>query len=930
MYSAMLYSGNDIYFENPKLLYDDSIIDLRAKVLEPTITLEDNASGSFEFSIYSENQCYSPDPDPMPKEGETYIPPQIQMLTSTIKVFKNGEEIWEGRPITCEEGFFNDLKYHVEGALSYFNDIPQPTKDYAPKPGEEELEIVDFIKGVLTEYNKYASPNRKFDVDSVYCYPYRENSLLGIEESGFSKITLGGGRMTGGETTFSAISNLVSSIGGHVKAVTVEKQINGSYKKVRTLYFTAMNEPEADFIGGSQVKNAPYIQYGKNLMELTRTIDCTGVFTAILPVGAEIGPDKPETILTMCDNVPLAAFGRSTNIEDKQEVTCFDSVQFLSVYTYGNLDSIDRRVVGATFGEGSGNPIGYDYYLFTTTAVHENSSRNSVNGYYYYFEDVSKTAGYPNARILSREQHSFNQWDRKTKTGLLFSVPDKGKYNLEFSCGNSYASYTKVNDVEIKGRVLSTVKLPTNASNGDVYYCVADKKYYEYTSGNWAIVTGAEDWILPPETTPAQLQALSYPLLLRAPYPRDEYRLYNISRVPDAKRLWIGATSAGDYGINDTDIDLDNTHGEAFKGYVRIVNTPEWSGHYLDSSKWPPSWQADYQWASGHFGRRLCRVLVEPGRTYYLNTRVTNAGYPTDDDAIEVGGHVKSRTYAPVYAYAIMARKRHVDAYDPNAVFWLWEMVSGSGTSKEASKGNQTTICDMEKIVIPDGIYPENEVNPDSLHFYNETGTALDNNTENVNHLELWFSCDQVYFGENLVDDHYLPDIFIENNKSKTALVSEATSEFTYKDKVTVAPVNDKVYPSGSPYGDLPREVLVNTDLADRYGLIVRNLTYDDVTNPTELLRRARIYMSLMRNKDAIEVTAMELELCGITGYRDFIMFDKIPLISEPQPGVNGRSVTLTGMTIALDDQSKNAYSFGYDSSKDLSAIAAANGGSDV
>ena len=198
MYSANLYSSDDIYFENPKLLYDDSVLDLRAKVVGPTITLEDNSSGTFEFELYSENQCYSPDPDP-DMTMASYIIPQIKMLTSTIKVFKDGVEIWEGRPVTCEEGFFNNLKYHAEGALSYLNDITQPTKDYAPGEGQEELEIEDFIKGVLTEYNKYASPNRKFDVDSVYCYPMRENHLLDIEGSGRTKITLGGGRMTGGE-----------------------------------------------------------------------------------------------------------------------------------------------------------------------------------------------------------------------------------------------------------------------------------------------------------------------------------------------------------------------------------------------------------------------------------------------------------------------------------------------------------------------------------------------------------------------------------------------------------------------------------------------------------------------------------------------------------------------------------------------------------
>ena len=942
MYEVKLYRSDDIYFEDPIVLFDDTAIDLRVKVVDPTLTLEDNSAGTLEFTIYSNNQCYSDDPDPSQHyDGEVLPVPTIQMISGTFKVFQDGNEIWEGRPITCETGFFNNQMYHAEGALSYFNDIPQPVKDYAPNPGETALKIEDFLKGVLTEYNRYASANRKFDIDSMYCYPCREAHLLGLEEQGAVEITLGNGRSTGGESTYDTLTKLVSDIGGHMKVVSLQKEIDGVMRTIRTLYFTATNDPTAApaFVIHPLGKSSPYAQFGVNLIDLTRTIDCTGVYTAVIPVGAELSSSNPDAILSMCDPVVLEPYGRSTNLEDPNLVTCFDSIQWASVWSKDTPNKIDREVFGAHFGGNNQNQNGYDYFLFTTTSVHEPSTWDSAKGYIHYLEDVSKQSGYPNVRILSREKLSTTVYDRKTITGQKFEIPDTGLYNFMFSCGVSYASYTKVNGVPIKGRVISKLRLPSNPSSGDVYYCYADKTYYGWDGAAWNAVTGAEDWILPPNPSAAEIAALQYPLLLRAPYKRDEYRMYNITRVPDRLRLWIGATEAGSYGINDTDIAQDNTGGDAFGGYIRIVYGNEYGNETLPAAKQPPGWEDDYQWAHGFFGRKLCRVLVEPGRTYYLNTRVTNPGFPSYDPSdpyasIDDGGHVNSTYTHTVFSYAIVARKRHVDVNDPNLVMWKWEALE----YKQVTQDHKSTILDMQKIVVPDGVYPENVAeiddcqgvniqNQNTVRFYNAAGTGLDDNTSDIVHLELWFSCDQVYMGENLYSEHYLPDIFIENKPSVTEVTSEYSTEVNYKNRVTIAPVNDVEYPLGSPYADLPREMIVNQELADKYGLIVRYLQYSDVTNPTELMRRARIYMSMMRNHDSIELTALDLERCGITGYRLFSLYDRVHCVSEPHPGVNDSWVLLTAMTIALDDPSKNVYSFGYDSSTNLSSLMAKNGG---
>ena len=911
--------------QNEVTFYDDSAVDLRTKLVDPTLKVADNAAGSLEFTIYPDNWCYDD--------------AHMLLSTSTVRVYKHGNVIWEGRPVIEDKDFYNAKAIQCEGVLAYFNDIPQPVKTYTGANGAL-LEIEDFVKGVLTEYNRFASANRQIDIEHSYIYPYRENYLLGNEGSGTVKMTLGAGRSTNGESTYEALLGVVSATGGHIKIVVIDG--------TRRLYFTAMHDPENDFFEPWNQSGAgleQFIKYGVNLKDLTQTKNMTELCTAILPIGAEISPDNPKTITSMCTPVPASIFGwfgRSTNIYDANVVTPWDTVQYTSVEALSYPKQVQRRVCGVSFYEDSVHtPTGYDYYLFTSSCLREPSSWPSRNNsYMYYFEDVTVRdipGHYANVRIMKREKIKSDDADRDTLVGTKFSIPNDGSYSIEFSCATYNAVYAQITNCTYKGKVLSPLYLPSSGNTvGDVYYVESVGRDYKYTgvSGSeWEDIGDQsieEPWILPIDVTDPQKAATKYPMLYRAPYARDEIINSVSSPVDISKIHWEADNNyssdgnRGSFGTNDIDIakDYDWNHtGEETaysSGYLRIVRG-EFSLHSIDDPTHRPyGWNEDDKWSSGFRGHRLCRVLVEPGKTYYLNTRVTNPGYPLDDAAIGENGVVNSWAAPTCLGYAIVARRRCIDTIDPNLAFFKWDGIA----YKSISRDHATTIFDMEPIKIPDALYPENI--DQSAKFYNDDGTYDVDGAENTQHLELWFLCDQLYLdGSAGSNSCYKPSIYVENSTDPSVIADTSESGKNYKTHVTVAPVNPATYPAGSPYANLPREVMVNQELADKYGLIIRQVEYDKVQTPAELYKKASLYLSMLKDPNAYSVNALDLIAIGMTGYKDLWLHDKIPITSEPH-GLDQIYSSLTEIEISLDDQSKNEYTFGYSTSSDLTTLQAA------
>lgn len=973
-------------------IFSDMVMDLRLKVVDPVLELEDNTAGSLEFTVYQQNQGYGSTPDTASSDNPFEY---LTSMATTIRVYKEVldgsqnwtlKEIWEGRPLSEDKDFYNGRKIYCEGAYAYFNDIDQPYKEYVERdtngnPTGEMLEIRTFIKGVLEEYNAKASessPNRQFDVEQIYVNPLNilpiynykgeiasKDALPSAEESNLYDLykiegqnvywifsytgwtdatksvykTLGMSRRTGGETTKAALDSIVEAVGGHIKIVTR----NGS----RCVFYTAMTVPEPAFVAGDPSVTeleTQRITFGENLLDLTRKKDFSDFCTVLLPVGAQIDPSVPETVESMCTDMlndesvfatnPLAIYDAGSDVFIDPMVAPYDATHVNGVVFGGG----PRRVFSIDLDDGNG----YDYFLYTSayfrvdaenptgettlqlmtlsdkSAQHARIDNTETAGYAPQ-QGTGQTAEFMNGRTIQAQALSKTDYSRATLDGVRISAPVTGRSLLAFAVSTDYAFYKGKNSGY--GVIASNVSVPDLRSN----------------------------------------KIIMYPKLYRMPYKRQEYLLSGVREVPESLMQWSGSPADrhwetdisvepyAKYGRDDCDILKVNEDGT-----VRISIASDKSAHYLD--RYPPFGLKDYgpvvhshdlpsNWSSvysgnnpswlfltGYFGHHVCRVLVEPGKTYYLNTRVTNPGFPDTSMYTSTGpeiqdmelipesqyvfydsGTPRKRTYNDIFAYAVVAR-RCIRVKQSETPVWRDEVVS----YKLANRSQVTTELSMEKIEIPHAMFPE------------KTVTSFEN-IDNVEHMEIWFTCDSCYINGtgNITDSHdgrisgdqnpingYKPSIYIEDEDLTSTDTSTGTD---WHECVTIAPLNDNSQVSG--YTNFPNEYYVNKALADKYGVIVKRIDYQKATTPEKLMDYVTTEIALMEEVPSFEISAVDLHDCGLKDCEALALHQTIFIDSEPH-GLDPEKETgavLSQMTINLSDMSSNTYSLGYQPYKGIS-----------
>lgn len=264
-------------------IFDDSVENIRVKLIEPTLTMEDSAAGSLEFTLPIQNEGYG---------NDRYGNPVIELMRTTIKVYRrleiNGtyvtEEIWEGRPITEEHDFYNNRKIYCEGELAYLNDTTQPQAQYFGNAGAI-LDVSGFLRTIIENHNKKVDASKQFTVGAVTVH----NEAIGQY------------RYTDYGTTLEAINKLVEDIGGHLR---VRKQ-NG----VRYLDWYAE-------FGQTSTANQ-VIEFGRNLLDVSKTLDMTTLCTVLLPLGKKTSNGGA---ITVGDEIPVYWRGDGSVITSNGEV----------------------------------------------------------------------------------------------------------------------------------------------------------------------------------------------------------------------------------------------------------------------------------------------------------------------------------------------------------------------------------------------------------------------------------------------------------------------------------------------------------------------------------------------------------------------------------------------------------------------------------
>jgi len=226
-------------FADGVCIYSDVFTLENMKVLNPKLTLEDNAAGSLVMTLPPQNVGYS----------------SIARLTTDISVQKDGDELWSGRVLQEDKDFYNNRVLYCEGELAFFNDSTQP-------PGEHAgLSIRAYLEKLIAVHNSKVPANRQFAIGAVTVVDKNYPTYY-----------------TNHEKTIAILNALVEEYGGHLRV----RKVNG----VRYLDYLA-EYPDTC----SQV-----IQFGSNLIDFTRKWDSTEFATVIVPLGNRLEDSPIEAL----------------------------------------------------------------------------------------------------------------------------------------------------------------------------------------------------------------------------------------------------------------------------------------------------------------------------------------------------------------------------------------------------------------------------------------------------------------------------------------------------------------------------------------------------------------------------------------------------------------------------------------------------------
>ena len=216
------------------ILHDAFVDDL--KVIGAKCGLEINKTGSLTFQIAPTHPYYD----------------KIKKHTSEIRLYQDDRVLFCGRVLNDEITFDNIKNIECEGELAYFIDSIQRGKEYHLNGGNKNV-IESYLKDVVAIHNSQVDDSKKFSVGLVNITD-PNNYLYKISNY---------------EDTLTTLTDkLLNTYGGYLQV----RHNNG----VRYI----------DYV--SELTNAcnQTIEFGKNIIDMTRYIKGEDVYTALIPLGA--------------------------------------------------------------------------------------------------------------------------------------------------------------------------------------------------------------------------------------------------------------------------------------------------------------------------------------------------------------------------------------------------------------------------------------------------------------------------------------------------------------------------------------------------------------------------------------------------------------------------------------------------------------------
>lgn len=229
MYSIYARKG-----EERICVYNDSYQLEETTLIDPKLELSESLAGTFKAKLPAKNNGYE----------------FIERLNTEIIIYKNKKEIWSGRVIKEDTDFWKNRSIECEGELAYLNDTIQPQAEYT------DISASRLLDALIRVHNTKAPDDKKFTIGAVTVQDTSESLA----------------KYTNYESTLEAIGNLlIKRLGGFLRI----RKVDG----IRYLDYIREQDRET---------STQIIQFGRNLLDFTKTYDATEFCTVLLPLGGRL------------------------------------------------------------------------------------------------------------------------------------------------------------------------------------------------------------------------------------------------------------------------------------------------------------------------------------------------------------------------------------------------------------------------------------------------------------------------------------------------------------------------------------------------------------------------------------------------------------------------------------------------------------------
>lgn len=256
-------------------IYNDLATEQEVRLVAPTVEWADNSTGTFTFTIPTVNVGYE----------------ALTLMQSKIKIFRNDELIWVGRPIKETKDFWKNRQITCEGAMGYLNDVIQPQRDLS------DAEFVNVFHGYPAEYlqiildyhNRVMHENglddrrifmgrvtvtdmmKSDDPDEEYYNPDTKEPVADYVPTIYID----------NKSTMECISEKLTG-GKNVKGEDLEGHLRFRIES-DAFYLDYLKDPIEE--------NPQIIEFGKNLLDFTVNYDESDFCTVLYPRGASEGQE---------------------------------------------------------------------------------------------------------------------------------------------------------------------------------------------------------------------------------------------------------------------------------------------------------------------------------------------------------------------------------------------------------------------------------------------------------------------------------------------------------------------------------------------------------------------------------------------------------------------------------------------------------------